>query len=150
MASLRKRIAKPGELVVTQRGGIVGIVLAVKKDRKFGSRYKLACVGGPFWVFHDQLSAPRLEVFEDLIRLYDSSVGLLDRMAALSDHPGGRETGDHVREVIFELVTAVAIDISKCKTPTRHELNRVMLDFGARAGFDEGHMAEGRALMKVA
>jgi hypothetical protein len=144
-----RKISKPGELVVTQRGGIVGIVLAAKKDSKFGTCYKLACVGGPFWVFHDELSAPQLEIFEDLIRLYNSAVGLLDRMAGLRDRPGGRETGDHVRDVIFELVTAVAIEISNHKNPTR-EIYRVMLDFGTRAGFSKKHMAEMRTIKKAA
>ena len=143
-------MAKTGELIVTQRGGIVGIVLAVKKEKNFGTRYKLACDGGPFWVFHDELSAPRPENFPDLIRLYDSSVELFDRMAGLSDRPCGRDVGEHVQEAIFELVTAVAIKISEHKAPARHELDRVMLDFGTRTGFDEEQMAEGRAIMRAA
>jgi hypothetical protein len=149
MALLGNRIAKPGELVVTQYGGLVGIVIAVKKYKNFAF-YKLACVGNPVWVRSDELYAPRLENFGDLIRLYDSSVGLLDRMAGLSDRPGGREAGDQVREVIFELVTSAAIAISEHKNPDRHMTGRVLLDFGTRAGFDEKHMALGRAIMNAA
>jgi hypothetical protein len=150
MASLRKRIAKPGEFVIAQHGGIVGIVLAVKGDKKFGTCYKLACVGGPLWVFHDELSAPRPKIFEDLILLYHSYVGLLDRMAGLICYPGGEKAGYHVRELIFERVTAVVFAIAEHKNTDRNMIREVMLDFGTRAGFDKKTMAEGRAIMNAA
>jgi hypothetical protein len=145
-----RKISKPGEFIIAQRGGIVGIVIAIEKHKTYGTAYKLACHGGPLWVFHNELHLPRKNNFDDLVKLYDGSIRLYERMAGLQNRLGQGELGERVQESIFELVTAVAIEISEHKAPARHELNRVMLDFGARAGFSKKHMAAGRAIMKAA
>jgi hypothetical protein len=108
MPVLRKKTAKPGDFVIAQRGGIVGIVFAVVKDKR-DTRYKIASgnCSRPFWVFHDELSGPRRGNFEDLVRLYDSLVQLFDRMAGLVNRPGTGDLGERVQANIFDLITAV-------------------------------------------
>lgn len=142
MLGARKKTAKPGEFVIAQHGGMVGLVLEVVKD-KGNTRYKIASGDrNLFWVFHNDLSAPRRGNFGDLVRFYDSLVGLFDRMAGLEG-----DIGEKVRANIFEFITAAALRISRHKNPSHEKLRRAMLDFGSRAGFDDKHMAEGRAIM---
>jgi hypothetical protein len=140
----RKKIAKTGEFVISQHGGIVGVVLEVVKDRK-NTRYKIGSYRTPFWVFHDELSSPRPGNFDDLVRLYDSLARLYDRFVGLVGDVGAK-----VRDNIFDFIKAVALDISSHKKPNLIFSRRVLLDFGKRAGFDETHMAEGRALFERA
>jgi hypothetical protein len=139
-----KKTAKPGEFVIAHHGGIVGLVLEVVKDNG-NTRYKIASGNrNAGWVFHDELSSPRRGSFGDLVRFYDSLVRLFDRMAGLAG-----DIGEKVRANIFEFIIDAALKISRHKNPN-HEIRRVMLDFGTRAGFDDKHMAEGRAIMNAA
>jgi hypothetical protein len=149
-AASRKKTAKPGEFVIAQHGGIVGIVLEVIKDKKHGPRYEIAAEGGPFWVFHKELLEPRRGNFDDLVRFYDSSVRLFDRMAGLVNWPGAGDLGERVQANIFDLITAAVLELSAHKKPDILVSRRVMLDFGRRAGFDEAHMAAGRSMFECA
>lgn len=102
--------------------------------------------GASEWVPTEELQAPDVKNFSEMVGYYDSGCRLIDSLFDQPDMKRARFSKTS-KGCVFKMIAGVAIAMAEHKKPDVAELERVLLDVVKRSGCSKKEAEEGRRII---